>query len=405
MNLFLRRKHSTLVGTMGTITRGPQQQSRPRPAVRRALSAAFLPILVLVTFTPANAASGPSRSDPSVMCVDRALRRLLDQADGSSTCDQPRLATDFCHGPVGTSCQSSNGAAKPWSSSSSLPNAKNHPRAAATDACGLVTHALWVEAHQVQGQGQQHWQDPSHSGRDVVVVIPAGTCLGPMKAGPVHQDQLENNRTFVNEPVVTMRVNGTHLLELLEHGLELRYVLLQRNAQPRVSGMQFWVRPVRNRTRILRPTVLHRDTCQWKAVQSTTTYSLVTVPSMVKQSRHLWNDVPIHPVQFIDDSSSSSSSIQNRSSTMTVAAAVRSYARKVCQVEDPVDMVGAILRWGNGDSRRRRSGGGGIHGSSASLSSSSPSPVCAASKSPRKKATTIRAQAANRTYHSRLATW
>jgi hypothetical protein len=391
---------------MGTITRGPQRQPRPRPAVRRALSAAFLPILVLVTFKPAAAASGPSRSDPSMMCIDRALRRLLDPADDSSTCDQPRLATDFCHGPVGTSCQRSNVAAKSSSSSSSLPNAKNHPRAAATDACGLVTHALWVEAHQGQRQehGQQHWQDPSHSGRDVVVVIPAGMCLGPMKAGPIHQDQLENNRTIVNEPVVTMRVNGTHLLELLEHGLELRHVLLQRDAQPRVSGMQFWVRPGRNRTRILRPTVLHRDTCQWKAVQSTTRYSLVTVPSLVKQSRHLWNDVPIHPVQFIDDSSgssSSSSSIQNRSSTMTVAAAVGSYARKVCQVEDPADMVGAILRWGNGDSRRRRSGGGGVQGSS----SSSSSPVCAASQSPRKKATAIRAHAANRTYHSRLATW
>jgi hypothetical protein len=343
-----------------------------------------------------------------MMCIDRALRRLLDPADGSSTCDQPRLATDFCHGPVGTSCQSSNGAAKSSSSSSSssLPNAKNHPRAAATDACGLVTHAMWVEAHQGQGQGQgqQHWQDPSHSGRDVVVVIPAGTCLGPMKAGPIHQDQLENNRTIVNEPVVTMRVNGTHLLELLEHGLELRHVLLQRDAQPRVSGMQFWVRPGRNRTRILRPAVLHRDTCQWKAVQSTTPYSLVTVPSLIKQSRHLWNDVPIHPVQFIEDANArSSSSIQNRSSTMTVAAAVRSYAQRVCQVEDPADMVAAILSGGGrwGESRRRSGSGGGIQSSSASSSS----PVCAASKSPRKKATAIRANAANRTYHSRLATW
>jgi 5'-nucleotidase, C-terminal domain len=357
--------------------------------MRRALSTAtVLPILVLGPFAQCDAAlaSNASFAEPPP-CVDRALRRLLDRPDSSSSsgssCGQPRLATDFCHGPVGTSCQ------RP-TSSSSLPQSKNHPRAISTDACGLVTHALWVEAH--------HWQEPKHTAWDVVVLIPAGTCVGPIKAGPIYQHELESNRTFVNEPLVSLRVNGSHLLEILEHSLELRHLLMQRDAQPRVSGMQFWVRPNRRNnatSRIFRPGVLHRGTCRWKPVDSAALYNLVTVPSLVKRSRHLLHDVP---VKFIGDRGP-----HNSYTTVTIAAAVWSYAQQLCRVEDPAEMVAAILAGGGGSPRTRS---GGIQRSAVTSSLSSASPVCEASRRPpRKKSMQSHARAANRTYHSRLATW
>lgn len=236
-----------------------------------------------------------------------------------------------------------------------------------------------------------------------MVVIPAGTCLGPMKEGPIYRDQLESNRTFVNEPLAAMHVNGSHLLQLLEHSLELRHLLLQRDAQPRVSGMQFWVRPRRNDTRIFRPAVLHRGTCRWRPVQSATRYTLVTVPSLMKQSRHLLAGVPVHAVQSTVEGSRG---VQNRSSippTMTVAGAVWSYAQMACRVEDPAAVVAAILAGGGGpvstkggDSRRSSGAAQG-----PALSSS---PVCAAHP-PKKTAVKSHARAANRSYHSRLATW
>lgn len=180
------------------------------------------------------------------------VRLQVDQ-----TCETPQMAQSFCNAESCLDDETAVSALKDrklqQQTIRSIPE-----RAAPTDACSLIAHALLVDFEIFD-----------------VVFLPLDSCRAPIAKGDFAEADLHNVLPN-NEELIALRVPGSILLQALQ---DAHTIMMERNhnanaVEPKLAGMRYKVDPSSS-NHIVDAEILSRS-CQWKPVVADELYYVLT---------------------------------------------------------------------------------------------------------------------------------
>jgi hypothetical protein len=127
-----------------------------------------------------------------------------------------------------------------------------------SDACTVVTHAILADFEVFD-----------------VVMLHEGTCQSEISSGSFTQVQAQKLLPS-NEELVGLQLNGTDIVQALEHGLDQFRNQGDREAYPRVAGLRFHVDFSKPYSRRVSQAEILTPGCRWKAIDLKKDYNVLT---------------------------------------------------------------------------------------------------------------------------------
>lgn len=137
------------------------------------------------------------------------------------------------------------------------------PHVSATDAATVVTYSLLAQ-----------------DGVSDVVLLPAHAIQSEIQATQDFK-VADLQRLIPNdEALVYMQINGSDILDAIEHGIDQHHSRGMDTAYPKVAGIRFLVTPNNPRGQRVSQAEIMTATCKWDAVDNSQYYHLLTTESL-----------------------------------------------------------------------------------------------------------------------------